>query len=134
MLVADHHSQGTDALGREEHASVPPGHRHGGQESRGRALEPEIETELVKHLVGQAPTGFVTGTLTVAAVLLVLWNAAPRDLLLVWLISLGLLSLPAFVVVWRFPRTPLVPGKIASWRRALAVRRRNAAVVCQDGT
>ena len=121
MLVADHHSQGIDALGREEHASVPPGHRHGGQESRGTALEPEIETELVKHLVGQAPTGFVTGTLTVAAVLLVLWNAAPRDLLLVWLISLGLLSLPAFVVVWRFPRTPLVPGKIASWRRALAV-------------
>src|SRR5437016_3606109 len=121
MLVADHHSQGIDALAREEYASVPPGHRHGGQESRGRALEPEIETELVKHLVGQAPTGFVTGTLTVAAVLLVLWNAAPRDLLLVWLISLGLLSLPAFVVVWRFPRTPLVPGNIASWRRALAV-------------
>src|SRR5438046_10394428 len=95
MLVADHHSQGIDALGREEHASVPPGHRHGEQESRGRALEPEIETELVKHLVGQAPTGFVTGTLTAAAVLLGLWNAAHRDLLMAWLSAHGRRCCPA---------------------------------------
>jgi signal transduction histidine kinase len=121
MLVANHRLPGPDALGREERASVPPGHRDGEQVPSGTALEPEIEAELVEHLVKQAPTGFVTGMLTVAAVLLVLWNAAPRDLLLIWLISLGFLSLPAFVVVWRFPRTPHAPGKIASWRRALAV-------------
>ncbi len=84
-------------------------------------FEQEIETELVKYLVRQAPTGFVTGTLTVAAVVFVLWNAAPRDLLLLWVVSLGLLTLPAFVVVWRFTRAPHVSGEIASWRRALAV-------------
>jgi signal transduction histidine kinase len=88
---------------------------------RPREFEQEIETELVKHLVRQAPTGFVTGTLTVAAVVFVLWNAAPRNLLLLWLVSLWLLTLPAFVVVWRFTRAPHVSRQIASWRRALAV-------------
>src|SRR5262249_4406481 len=38
-----------------------------------------------------------------------------------WLLSIGLLTLPAFVVVWRFTRVPLVSGTIASRRRALAV-------------
>src|SRR5262245_29469557 len=47
-------------------------------------LEQAIERELVEHLVRQTPTGFVTGILTVAAVVLVLWNAAPRNLLLLW--------------------------------------------------
>jgi len=94
---------------------------HGDSRARNRRSLPEgIETELVEYLVRQAPTGFVIGTLTVAAVVLVLWNAAPRRLLLVWLAWVGLLSLPAFVVVWRFPRAPR-PENAASWRRALAV-------------
>ena len=38
-------------------------------------LDREIESELVQHLVRQAPTGFATGILTVAAVLLVLYCA-----------------------------------------------------------
>ena len=86
-----------------------------------RGFEQEIEAELVTHLVRQAPIGFVVGTLTVVAVVFVLWNAAPRNLLLLWLVSIGLLTLPAFVVVWRFTRAPRVSGKIASWRIALAV-------------
>ena len=120
MLVADHPLQSPDAGGQGGRASVPPGCR---QEHAPRAteLEQEIETELVEYLVRQAPTGFVIGTLTVAAVVLVLWNAAPRSALLGWLVSVGLLSLPAFLVVWRFTRVSHVPGKIASWRRALGV-------------
>src|SRR5262245_1159777 len=84
-------------------------------------LEQAIERELVEHLVRQTPTGFVTGILTVTAVVLVLWNAAPRSLLLVWLATIGLLSLPAVVIVWRFKRAPDTSRAIASWRRALAV-------------
>src|SRR5262249_13699608 len=34
---------------------------------------------------------------------------------------MGLLSLPAFLVVWRFRRAPPAPGEVASRRRALAV-------------
>ena len=84
-------------------------------------LEHEIETELVEHLVRQAPTGFVIGTLSISVVLLVLWNAAPRSLLLGWLATIALLSLPALVVVWRFRRTSQHVSDIAPWRRALAL-------------
>ena len=92
-----------------------------GLDVRAREFKQEIETELVKYLVRQAPLGFVTGTLTVAAVVFVLWNAAPRNLLLLWLVSIGLLTIPAFVVVLRFTRAPHISEKIASWQRALAI-------------
>ena len=88
---------------------------------RAPELEQKIEAELVRQLVRQAPSGFAIGTLTVAAVVLVLWNAAPRSLLLVWLLSIGLLTLPAFIAVWRFTRDPDVAENMASWRKALAV-------------
>jgi len=88
---------------------------------RATELEQRIETELVTHLVRQAPTGFLTGTLAVAAVILVLWNAAPRNILLLWLGSIGLLTTPAFVVVWRFLRAEDVSGRITAWRRAVTV-------------
>ncbi len=114
MLASDHPSRG-------DRTSVPPGHRPEEPGPRAAELAQAIETELVTYLVRQAPTGFVTGLLTVAAVVLVLWNAAPRSILLAWLVSIGLLTLPAFVLVSRFRRAPHAPRRIASWRRALAV-------------
>src|SRR5689334_6901584 len=92
MLVADHPLPGV--RGSEQHAHVPSQQPRSEQPARAAAHEQEIEAELVGHLVGQAPTGFVTGMLTALAVLLVLRNAAPRGILLLWLIMLGLLSLP----------------------------------------
>jgi signal transduction histidine kinase len=86
-----------------------------------RELEREIDAELARHCVRQAPTGFVVGALTVAAVLLVLWGAAPRGLLLVWLGAMGLLTLPAVAVVWRFRRAPQLGLDVAKWRSALTV-------------
>src|SRR5213593_3334793 len=121
MPATDRPLQGLDAHGQGDRASVPPGRR---QVPRTTELEQKIEAELVKHLVRQARgglTGFAIGTVTVAAVLVVLWNAAPRSLLLIWLISIGLLSLPAFVLVWRFTDAPDAAEDIASWRRALGV-------------
>src|SRR5215469_9052374 len=88
---------------------------------RQRPHATELESELVRHLVGQAPLGFVVGTLTVAAVLLVLWHAAPRKPLLVWFAAMVLLTAPALLVVWRLSRAPLVAGEMVWWRRALAV-------------
>src|SRR2546426_6883380 len=84
---------------QRDRASVPPGRRQAEQAPRATELEQKVETELVRHLVRQARgglTGFAIGTLTVAAVVVMLWNAAPRSLLLIWLISIGLLTLPAF--------------------------------------
>jgi hypothetical protein len=83
--------------------------------------EEDFETERVRHLVRQAPTGFVSGTLTVAAVVLVLWHAAPRERLILWLGVIGLLSAPAFFVVWRYTFTARRPPVIDSWRRVLIV-------------
>src|SRR5262245_22479069 len=108
------------ALG-EDRVKVPPRRRPDDPLPRASERQHEIEAELVQQLVRQAPTGFAIGTLTVAGVSLVLWSAAPRDLLLVWLLSMGLLTLPAFFVVWRFTRTPHVAESLASWRRALTV-------------
>jgi len=81
----------------------------------------EIEAELAEYLVRQAPTGFVLGTLAVGAVLVVLWQAAPPSLLFAWLVSIGLLTLPAVVVVRRFTHTPDVSERIDTWRRALTI-------------
>src|SRR5207249_4668726 len=52
---------------------------------------------------------------------LVLWHAAPRGLVLSWVASIGLLSLPAFLVVWRLRHAPRVAGEIASRWRSLAI-------------
>jgi signal transduction histidine kinase len=89
----------------------------------GRAVqhEEDFEGERVRHLVRQAPTGFVAGTLTVAAVVLVLWSAAPRERLLLWLGVIALLTAPAFFVVWRFTFAASRPPVVASWRRVLIV-------------
>jgi signal transduction histidine kinase len=84
-------------------------------------FDPEVETELVKHLVRQAPTGFVIGTLTAAAVVFVLWSVAPRAFLLGWLASIALLTLPVLGIVWRFNVAPGLADSILSWRRALAL-------------
>src|SRR5262249_32608246 len=90
-------------------------------DARTTELEEAIEAELVEHLLGQAGTGFVIGAVTVAASVLVLWNAAPLGALLAWLASMGLLSLPAFLVVSRLRRTPPRPGKTVSRRQSLAI-------------
>ncbi|HUE31083.1 MAG TPA: histidine kinase dimerization/phospho-acceptor domain-containing protein, partial [Verrucomicrobiae bacterium] len=124
MLATDRPVQGVDARRQRDRASVPPARRRDEQPPPATPLEQKIETELVKYLVRQARgglTGFAVGAMAVAAVLVVLWNAAPRNLLLIWLIAIGLLSLPAFVVVWRFTDAADVPDNIASWRRALGV-------------
>jgi signal transduction histidine kinase len=103
--------------------SDPRGFRHI-RPLRGRsasAAGPEIEAELVKYLVRQAPIGFRLGTLAIAAVVVVLWNAAPRGLLLAWLGLIGLLSLPALLVVRQFRRAPDIAERLGWWRRALSV-------------
>jgi signal transduction histidine kinase len=81
----------------------------------------EIDAQRVAYLVRQAPTGFFLGALAIAAIIIVLWDAAPRRLLLAWFVASGLLSLPAMVVVWRFGRAQDVSERLASWRRALIV-------------
>src|SRR5436190_21596176 len=83
--------------------------------------EQEVDAELVRQLVRQAPTGFALGTVIVAAIVLVLWNAAPRSALVLWFLAIGLLSLPAFIVVWRFGRAPQPAERMKSWQRALTV-------------
>src|SRR5262249_6191721 len=87
-------------------------------------LAPKVEDELVRHLVRQARsglTGFLIGTLTVATVIVVLWNAAPHDLLLLWVIAIGVLTLPAVVVVSRFAGEHHTAKSLAPWRWALGV-------------
>jgi signal transduction histidine kinase len=81
----------------------------------------EIETELARYVVRQAPLGFLLGTLAVVAVLIVLWTAAPPRLLFAWVGWIAIVSLPAMVVVWRFRRAPDVSDRVAAWRRALTV-------------
>ena len=104
------------AAGNDDGMTTPPEHRrapvHDG---------PEFDTELARYLVDQAPTGFFLGALAIAAIVIVLWNAAPRSLLLAWFVASGLLSIPAMAVVWRFTRAANVTERLTAWRRALIV-------------
>ena len=95
----------------------PRGQRH--DERANRALA--IETELARHLVNQAPTGFAIGVVAVLVIVLVMWRAAPLSALVTWLASMVVLTLPTPIVVWRFRRSPDPSAAIASWRRALTV-------------
>ena len=61
MLGADQPLQSFDARRQGDRAHVPPGRRQPEQVPRGAELEQEVDTELVAHLVRQAPTGFVIG-------------------------------------------------------------------------
>src|SRR5439155_9404070 len=76
----------------------------------------QIEAEQVRLLYTQAPTGFVIGTLTVGVIVLVLWNAVAPHLLVAWVAFMGLVTVPAFVVVWRFRRATPTPDQIRPWR------------------
>ena len=76
----------------------------------------QIEAEQVRLLYTQAPTGFVIGTLTVGVIVLVLWNAVAPHLLIAWVAFMGLVTVPAFVVVWRFRRATPTPDQIRPWR------------------
>ena len=79
----------------------------------------QIEAELVRYVVRQAPIGFAIGTVAVASIVLVLWNAAPRGPLLVWLLAIGVSTLPVGVLVWRFARASDVASAIGWWRWSL---------------
>ena len=88
---------------------------------RSGGVRPRIQAELAKHLLRQAPIGFALGTVAVAAVAIVLWNAIAWPRLLAWVLSIGVLTVPAVVVVWRFARTPDVTDRLATCERALIV-------------
>jgi signal transduction histidine kinase len=122
MLATDQPAHGGAGRGHDDPMRPSPASPGGRPRPSAHRLEREIEAELVTHLVRQARrglTGFGIGALTVAAVLVVLWDAAPRGLLLGWTAAIGLLTLPAVVLVLRFPDAP--GAAIASWRRGLGV-------------
>src|SRR6187551_3265386 len=57
----------------------------------------QIDAELVRYVVRQAPIGFAIGMVAVAAVVVVLWNAASRAALCGWVVGIGLLTLPVAI-------------------------------------
>ena len=69
------------------------GQRH--DERAGRTLA--IETELTRHLVNQAPTGFAIGVVAVLVVVLVMWRAAPLGALVGPVVAWNLLLLSTIV-------------------------------------
>jgi signal transduction histidine kinase len=95
----------------------------GQSEEHGRDGRPRfdlaIRTELARYLVRQAPTGFAVGVLTVALVTFVLWNAVPYGALVLWIATIGVLTLPSPSIVWAFGRSPDPSARIRTWERLL---------------
>ncbi len=81
----------------------------------------QIEAELIRYVVRQAPIGFAIGTVAVAAIVFVLWNAVPGWPLFLWLVTIGVLTLPASTLVWRFARASDVASTIGWWRWSLTL-------------
>ena len=80
-----------------------------------------IRTELARYLVSQAPTGFVVGVVAVTLVALVLWNAAPHGAVVLWLAIIGVITLPAPLIVLAFGRNPDPSVRIRTWERLLTL-------------
>jgi signal transduction histidine kinase/CheY-like chemotaxis protein len=87
----------------------------------GERVRSQIDAELVRYVVRQAPIGFAIGTVAVGSVVVVLWQAAPRAALIGWLLAIATLTLPAVAAVWRFDRTPDAAAPMGWWRRALTI-------------
>ncbi len=68
-----------------------------------------IEAEHVKLIAAQAPIGFIVGALTVGIIVLVLRNVISPWILVAWVIWMGAITLPAFLMMWRFRR--VAPGQ-----------------------
>lgn len=81
----------------------------------------QIEAELIGHVVRQAPIGFAIGITAVVVIAIVLWSGTPGGLLLLWLAVIGVLTLPAGFLVWRYRRAPDVADAPVWWHRALTV-------------
>jgi signal transduction histidine kinase/DNA-binding response OmpR family regulator len=75
-----------------------------------------IEAEQVRLLYRHAPTGFLVGGMTTAIVLFVLWDVVALSRLIAWLVIMGVVTLPAFVIVWQFSRAQPAPDQIRPWR------------------
>ncbi len=76
----------------------------------------QIEAEQVQLLYRHAPTGFLVGGLTTAIVLFVLWEVVALSRLIAWLVIMGVVTLPVFVIVWKFSRAKPTPDQIRPWR------------------
>ncbi len=74
-----------------------------------QALRARIEAEHVKLIAAQAPIGFIVGVLTVGVMVLVLRNVISPWTLLAWVVGMGVVTLPVFLMVWRFRR--VAPGQ-----------------------
>src|SRR5688572_19915257 len=68
-------------------------------------VDAQIEAELIGFVVREARVGFAIGFFAVAGVAIVLWQGTPTGLLLLWLLTIAMLTLPACYVVWRYSRT-----------------------------
>jgi signal transduction histidine kinase/DNA-binding response OmpR family regulator len=75
----------------------------------------QIEAEQIKLIVTQAMTGFVIGVLTVGVLAFVLWNVVAPVVLCTWVVIMGALALPVFVMVWVFRRNPPSPQQMRPW-------------------
>jgi signal transduction histidine kinase/CheY-like chemotaxis protein len=85
------------------------------------AIDSQIDAELVRYVIRQAPIGFAIGFVAVAGVVGVLWHATSRVALCGWVIGIGLLTIPVARTVWRFHATVDDATPTAEWRRALTI-------------
>jgi len=86
---------------------------------RGEHLQ-RIEAEQLKLIGAHAPMGFLVGVLTVVAVVGVLWPVVAVARLLLWAAMCGVLSLPIFLIVWKYRRTSFLPEQAHYWSRWFA--------------
>jgi signal transduction histidine kinase len=80
-----------------------------------QALLARIEAEHVKLIAAQAPIGFIVGALTVGVMVLVLWNVVSPWRLWAWVVGMGVVTLPVFLMVWRFRQAPSERSLARKW-------------------
>jgi two-component system, sensor histidine kinase len=88
--------------------------------SRAHAFSADVKAELVRYLHRQAPGSMVANLIVAGILIYVLWNIAPHQLLVGWLLAVAIVCALRLAQVAAFFRAAPSPAKIGRWATASA--------------
>ncbi|HLF22860.1 MAG TPA: hypothetical protein VI565_02985, partial [Burkholderiales bacterium] len=87
---------------------------------RAHAFSADVKAELVRYLHRQAPGSMIANLIVSGILVYVLWNTAPQQLLVGWLLAVAVVCALRLIQVAMFFRAAPPPERIDRWAIASA--------------